>query len=318
MRARPEPELPGLGRCHQQDGGGAVGDLRRRPRRVDAVPPSDRLQRRQGFEGGLAQAFVAIDPVRRVGRLPLLVEVGGVDGHYLAFESTFPPRALRAFLRREPEAVAVLARDAPLVGDALGPLELRRHLVLREVRLGNRAARPLPDRGAEGHPAHRLDAAGEDDVDDPTAHQRRTQVRRLLRRPALRVDRGGADADREAGREPGGARDVERLLAGLGNAPGDDLPHLGRIDARPVDDGALHVGEEVGRVHARQPAVAPAEWRTGRLDDDDVAVGDLGHCDLLSSREHARMAASAAVRVANLEPLASWAIFGIRPGCLAK
>src|SRR5262249_10191277 len=98
-------------------------------------------------------------------------------------------------------------------------------------------------------PAHGLDAAGEDDVDAAAPHQRRAQVRRLLRRPALRVDRGGTDTDREPGREPSGPRDVERLLAGLGHASGDDLPDLGGIDARTVDEGVLHGGEEIGRVN---------------------------------------------------------------------
>ena len=66
------------------------------------------------------------------------------------------------------ELVGVGAGDAPLVGDALGALELRRALVAAEVALGDRPAdaQLLGDVRADRDPAHRLDAAGDRDVDD--------------------------------------------------------------------------------------------------------------------------------------------------------
>src|SRR5262249_14918464 len=134
---------------------------------------------------------------------------------------------------------------------------------------------------------------------------------------ALRVDRGGADADREPGGEPGGASDIERLLAGLGDASRDDLADLGGVDAGAVDDGALRGGEEIRRGHGRPRAVPPAQRRTSCLDDDVVGVGGRCHAEPPSPPQ-ARMAASAAVRVASFAPLASRAICGMRCGCLAK
>jgi hypothetical protein len=56
------------------------------------------------------------------------------------------------------------------------------------------------------------------------------QVGGLLARPALRVDRGCSGALREAGIEPGPADHVVRLLAGLRDAPADDLLDLAGVE----------------------------------------------------------------------------------------
>ena len=49
--------------------------------------------------------------------------------------------------------------------------------------------------------------------------------------------------------EPRGPGDVERLLTDLAHAPADHLADLDRVDAGPVDRGALHEAEQIGRVH---------------------------------------------------------------------
>ena len=81
------------------------------------------------------------DGVGRAGGLALVVDVGSVDRHDLAAEAVLGPGLGGALLGQEAEPVGVVAADAPLVGDALGALELRGELVLREVRLRDRDGR---------------------------------------------------------------------------------------------------------------------------------------------------------------------------------
>ena len=130
-----EPERLGLVGRHQQHGAGAVGDLRRRAGGVHAVFAGD------GLEPGEASSVVSRRPSSRVdavggaGRLALVVEVGRVDRHDLGVEAVLGPGLGGALLGQDAELVDVAAGDAPLLGDALGALELRRELVLREVAL---------------------------------------------------------------------------------------------------------------------------------------------------------------------------------------
>ena len=107
---------------------------------MHAVLAGDGLEGGQLLEGGLAQALVAGDGVGRAGRLALLVDVGRVDRDDLGAEAVLGPGRGGALLGAEAELVGVVAGDAPLVGDALGALELRGELVLREVRLRDRTA----------------------------------------------------------------------------------------------------------------------------------------------------------------------------------
>jgi hypothetical protein len=132
------------------------------------------------------------------GRLALLVHVRSVDLDDLGAEAVLRPRLRRVLLREEAEGVGVLAGDAPLVGDALGALELRGHLVAREVRLRDRHAEPevLAAARADGDAAHGLHAAGEGHVDHAAGDEADREVGGLLRRAALGVDRGGGHVHR--------------------------------------------------------------------------------------------------------------------------
>ena len=186
-----------------------------------------------------------------------------------------------AHLRLETELVGVGAGDAPLVGDALRALELRRELVVLAVRGGGRAAEVAAGRRAERDAAHRLDAARQRDVDHARLHERGREVGGLLRRSALRVDGAARDLEREAGAQPRVPRDVERLLADLAHAAADHLADEAGIDAGPLDHGALHGREQIDGVHGRQAAVAAPERRAGGFDDDDVLVGDRSQRELL-------------------------------------
>ena len=82
-----------------------------------------------------------------------------------------------------------------------------------------------------------------------------------------------ARRQRQAGGEPGGAGDVEALLADLADAAADDLADLGRVDAGAVDDRPLDDAEQLGRVHAGQAAAAAPDGRADGIDDDDVRIG---------------------------------------------
>ena len=144
---------------------------------------------------------------------------------------------------------------------------------------------------ADGHPAHDLDAAGDGDVDHARADEGGGQVGGLLRRPALGVDRGGGDGHGQAGGEPGGAGDVERLLADLADAAADDLADLGRVDAGAVDRLPLDCGEEIGRVHGGQAAVAAPDGRADGFDDDDLRH-DEEPTRLMTERRNAQAATS--------------------------
>ena len=79
----------------------------------------------------------------------------------------------------------------------------------------------------------------------------------------------------QAGREPGGARDVERLGADLVDAAEDHVVDGGGVDAGALDERRQDVGAEIGRMHLRRgrrracpPATAqprrctplPASW----------------------------------------------------------
>ncbi len=202
-----EPELGGLLGRHHQHGGRAVGDLRRRAGGVHAVLAGDRLELGELLEAGLAQALVPGDGVGGAGQVAVLVGVGRVDRHDLGAEAALGPRPGGQLLGAEPELVGVLAGDAPLVGDALGPLELGGHLVAAEVGLRDRDAESelLVAARADGHPAHDLDAAGHGHVDRAAGDQGAGQVGGLLARPALGVDGGGGDRLGQAGGQPRGA-----------------------------------------------------------------------------------------------------------------
>ena len=63
---------------------------------------------------------------------------------------------------------------------------------------------------------------------------------------ALVVDRRGADGIGKAGRQPGVAGDVGRLLPGLGDTSPDDEPDIGRVDARTPDRPGLHRTQQIG------------------------------------------------------------------------
>jgi hypothetical protein len=173
------------------------------------------------------------------------------------------------------EGVELVSAEAPLVGD-----ELRRDALVHEA-----FGVPLADAGghlrtgdarAERHPAHRLDARRDHDVVRARHDPLGGEVRRLLARSALAVDRGRRHGLVEAGGEHGLAPDVEGLLADLADASHDDVVDLARFESVALEDRGEHVGGEIHRMHRRQRAarLSAAGRRAHDVDDD----GFLHHC----------------------------------------
>ena len=170
----------------------------------------------------------------------------------------------------EAERVGVGAGDAPLVGDALGALELRGHLVVAEVGLRDRARRGpsfFGDVRADRDAAHDLDAAGHGDVDDAGADERGGQVGGLLAGAALGVDGGGGDRRGRPAAEPRGAGDVEACSPTWLTQPPTTWPtSAGSMPVRSID-GPLdrgRAGRRGGRWTGRRPGARRACGRLRR------------------------------------------------------
>ncbi len=163
IRARGrEAERLGAVLVHEQHGGGAVGDLRRR---AGGVPGAvvDRLERGQSLGGGVAQALVAGDGARsrrsacrpRPGPAPRRRRPRGRSG-----PRPRPACALRCDAR--PKASRSVAGQAAALGDPFGGEELVGHVDVPGVGTGRAGLAAV---GAQRHARHRLDAAGDADVD---------------------------------------------------------------------------------------------------------------------------------------------------------
>ena len=128
------------------------------------------------------------DDARLAGRRAGFAEHGRLDRQDLALEASLRDRLRRLLLRREREAIDVLARDAAILRDPLGRLELRRRLIPRPVRRLEKAG-AVDHVRTQADVAHHLDPAGDADVDAARLNQRVHQVVRLLARAALRIHR---------------------------------------------------------------------------------------------------------------------------------
>ena len=231
-----------------------------------------------GFSAASPSSVVSRSPWSRVhepglaGRLAVLVEDRRVQRGDLALEPPLVHGHPRLALRGEPEGLEVVAGQAR--GCARSGRRPRTGWACRwssRRDAGRRA--PGGTLRAERDPRHRLDAAGDADLDGAGPDQVVDQVRGLLARAALGVDRGGPGVLGEPGVQPGAADHVVGLLAGLGDAPADHLLDLvGSTPARSSTSRCT-CAEEHGRVHAGQPAAALAERGADGLDDDRVSHG---------------------------------------------
>ncbi len=92
----------------------------------------------------------------------------------------------------------------------------------------------------------------------------------LLRRPALTINRRAGNRLRPSGREHRAAPDVPGLLTDLGDAAPDHVVHIGWIESGAVGERSEHVGGQIDRVDAGQPALPPADRGSHRPDDDRI------------------------------------------------
>ncbi|EKA60000.1 hypothetical protein B277_15194 [Janibacter hoylei PVAS-1] len=193
----------------------------------------------------------------------------------------------RAALRLEGELVLLLAGDAVLLRDVfrrdahvdavegVGEHEDGAVLQLAVAELVAAAGTEV----VEGHPGHRLVAAGEGEVEVVPPHLHRGGPDRLQARAAQAVDRVGGDVGRQAGRD-GDATRVVGVGADLADAAHDDL---GDVLAR--DTGALQrhpagLGAELEARHVLEHPAEASGRGTGAVDDDDL----LGAHQLLRGR----------------------------------
>ncbi len=123
--------------------------------------------------------------------------------------------------------------------------------------------------------AHRLHAAGDDDVGGAAAQELVGQADGAHAREADLVDRQGRHAHGQSGGDGGLAGGV---LAASG---GQDLPEDDLVDEIGADAGAFDRGPDggagqVGGGHVGEGAVEPPDGCAGGGEDDDVVV----HADL--------------------------------------
>ena len=159
-----------------------------------------------GFSAARPSSVVSRSPWSRVTnarfgrRLLLLVEHRRLDRADLTVEPALGPGLLGLALRLEAPLVDVLAGDAAALGDPLGGGELVGQVDVPRRRPQHRAVGPCV--GAEPDHAHRLDAAGDADVDGARRDQAGDQVVGLLSAAALAVHGGGADVFRQTRDQP--------------------------------------------------------------------------------------------------------------------
>ena len=148
------------------------------------------------------------------------------------------------------------------------------------TRPGNRSATPAPHgsapdpRGPHRDPAHRLDAARDDDVvgagDDPVGRE----LDSLLAGSALPLDGRRRHVDGEPGGEPRLPTRRRGLLTGLADAADHDVLDGARVDPGAFDEGGEDLSEQVGRV---QPGQGTARFAASHRGADGVDDDCAGH-----------------------------------------
>src|SRR5690606_9450981 len=123
------------------------------------------------------------------------------------------------------------------------------------------------------HQAHHLDPGGDHHVVGAGHDSLGREVGGLLGRAALAIDGGGGDLLGPAGGEHRVATDVERLGAGLHDAPHDDVVDQGGVQVVALRQGLEGLGGEVDRVPAGQGAVAATAGCADDVDDHCVGHG---------------------------------------------
>ena len=198
----------------------------------------------------------------------VFVDHRGLECGDFAVEAVLVPGPLGLLLRDQAEVVEVGAGDTAALGDPLGRSELIGHVQI--PRLGPDLGAVRSGIRAQADPAHRLDSAGDTDIDRPGGDQAGNQMICLLGATALAVDRGGADLFGETGGQPGDPGDVIGLLAVLRHATADHLLDGCGIDSGLVDQSLLHPTQNFRRVQSGKPATALSDRASGGFDDHRI------------------------------------------------
>jgi len=183
-----------------------------------------------------------------------------------------------AQVRLEREAVVVLSRDVPLLGDELGRDPLGHEtaaLLVAGEHFGAERLAAGSERRAHRHPGHALDAGGDHDVVRPRDDALGGEVRGLLGGAALTVD-GGADRRfREPGGEGGVAAHVDCLVPHLHDAAHDHVLDQLRVEAGALDQSVQRERGEINGVDVLERAVPPPLRGADGVDDDGRGHGSL-------------------------------------------
>ncbi len=205
-----------------------------------------------------------------------LVARDAVEGRDLGVEAAGVPGLGGLVVGGDGEGVHPLPGERPLGGDQLGADALRNEsLKVAGGDAGAEGVRAGRHVGPHGHPAHRLDPAGDDEIVRPGHDALRGEVDGLLGGTALAVHGGRGDGLGEAGRQEGVAGGVHGLLADLVDGAADDVVDQHRVDTRAFDEGPQSVREELHGMDVREGAVRPALAHGGAygFDDDCVTHG---------------------------------------------
>lgn len=209
------------------------------------------------LHGGVPQPFVVVDeaPHALPRRLFLL---GGrhLDRVRLPFEAFLGPGHGCPLLRDQPERVDVLPSEAPFAGDAFCGLELVGQIDVPLVRPGLTGA--VLGAAAQRYTRHGLDTAADTDVDDSGGDHIGDHVGSLLR-AALTVHGGGGGLVRESDGEPGVARRVHGLFAGMRDRTADDLFDAVGMDAGAAQEFTVGLAQQIGGVQIGERASALAD-----------------------------------------------------------
>ena len=214
----------------------------------------------------------------------MLVTRQPVDGDELFVEAARVRSGCPALLRAKRESVLVLARHAPALGDVLPRLTHR----LEREELGKSRVREAPpelrvvfgrvvaDVGPRVHErraAHRLDAAGDEEVAVTGSDRVRRRDHRGQSRSAKTIHRHPGDGLRQAREQDRHARDVAVVLARLVGGAEVDVLDLRRVHSRARNRLGDHRRGEIVRPDVSQ-STAPAPDRRAHSGEDDGAAHD--------------------------------------------
>ncbi len=222
-------------------------------------------------------------------------------GDQLAVEPAGQDRGRDPPLAFPGERVLTFARDRPVVSHALCRLAQAHHRVARiELRVdeapAERRVHQLVGPTLEGalrlehhvgRAAHRLHAAGDEDVAVADRDRVRCGADRLHARATEPVDGQPGDLHRQPGDQQRHTGHVAVVLAGLVRAAQDHVLDTGRVHTRPVHERPDDERGQVVRADGGERPPVASDRRADRIDDPGVtqqAAEVSGHARILGRR----------------------------------